>query len=573
LRGFAPTRTTSLLCGAAAPLSTARRWFLPGTTDGIIRSPSASILPLAKAHASVHDLLAATADAKGDRVALVCGTTGRTRTFAETARRADEYARLLHHRFGVRAGDNVMLVSPNALDFLPIVQACWRLGAVVCPTNPLQTPAEMAKLIGAAGGVRLIVGHDMVAATVRQVEAILGPKGEVPSFCFHDGLELNAPAAPTPIHTPAADELICMPFSSGTSGVAKGVRLCDMNLRTNIFQTQERLQMVEEDVVMSVLPMFHIYGLTAQVLAAFVGGTKQVVIPRFDLQQYLELAQRHRATFLFTAPPMVLGFAKATAGHQYDLSTVRFVMSGAAPLGKELMALTRSIFPKARVTQGYGLTETSPAAHINIGGADGSVGAPCSDTEVRLVDVETGRDVDAFGQQGEIWIRGPQVMLGYVRPEDTAAALTPDGFFKTGDVGDVDENFDLFIRDRVKELIKVRGFQVAPAELEHVLLGHPFVHDAIVVGVATPTGDEAPKAHIVLNAAAVERAGLAGKHAEIEAALMAHMAQALSRYKQLTGGIRFVDAIPKSPTGKVLRRIVRDQERAEAAATAAAAPN
>jgi acyl-CoA synthetase (AMP-forming)/AMP-acid ligase II len=532
----------------------------------------------------MHETLSAAAAAHAQHTAFICGVSGRTRTFPEAMERADRYACLLHHDYGVRAGQRVLLVTPNTLDFFSIAHAVWRLGAVLCPTNPLQMPDEMAQLVVAAGGIHLIIGHEMVAPVVHAVERKLADavQPSPPVLLYTDEMELpTASQQQQPLSSksaaPAGSELICVPFSSGTSGLPKGVRLSDLNLRSNVYQmcdfTQPLQMRDDDDVVMSVLPMFHIYGLTAQLLASFVRGVTQVIVPRFDLEQYMGLVERHRATVLFTVPPMLVAFAKGQAERPVDLSSVRVVLSGAAPLGKEMVDLSAQVFPSAFITQGYGLTETSPVTHVNTTGTPGSVGHLVADTEARLMDLATGRDVDAFGQMGEIWLRGPQVMLGYVHPADTAAVFSPDGFFKTGDIAEVDRNFEFFIRDRLKELIKVKGFQVAPAELEQVLLGHPFVADVIVIGVPAPqsdlTGNEAPRAHVVLNAAAVAAAGLTGKTDTVAEALIQHAAEHLSPYKELTGGVRFVEMIPKSVTGKLLRRVARDLECQEAAREAA----
>jgi acyl-CoA synthetase (AMP-forming)/AMP-acid ligase II len=567
-----------------------RRFYLPGTDKGVIRSTRPSVLPLANRYSSMHETLSAAAAAHAQHTAFVCGVSGRTRTFTEAMERADRYACLLHRDYGVRPGQRVLLVTPNTLDFFSIAHAVWRLGSVLCPTNPLQMPDEMAQLVAAAGGIHLIIGHGMVAPVVHAVERKLADAVQAPPpvLLYTDEMELPtaSPLAQAPVQrqqppslesaAPAGSGLICVPFSSGTSGLPKGVRLSDLNLRSNVHQMcdfTQLLKMRDGDVVMSVLPMFHIYGLTAQLLASFVRGVTQVIVPRFDLEQYMGLVSRHRATVLFTVPPMLVAFAKGQAERPIDLSSVRVVLSGAAPLGKDMVDLSKQVFPSAFVTQGYGLTETSPVTHVNATGTPGSVGQLVADTEARLVDLATGQDVDAFGQMGEIWLRGPQVMLGYVNPADTAAVFSPDGFFKTGDIAEVDRNFEFFIRDRLKELIKVKGFQVAPAELEQVLLGHPFVADVIVIGVPTPqsdfTGNEAPRAHVVLNAAAVASAGLTGKTDTVAEALVQHVAEHLSPYKQLTGGVRFVETIPKSVTGKLLRRVARDLERQEAAREAA----
>jgi acyl-CoA synthetase (AMP-forming)/AMP-acid ligase II len=311
----------------------------------------------------------------------------------------------------------------------------------------------------------------------------------------------------------------------------------------------------EGDVVVAVLPFFHIYGMVVIMMLGLAGGATIVSMPRFDLQEFLGIVQKYRATILPLVPPIVLGLVKHPAVAQFDLSSVRLVFSGAAPLGEDI---ARALASKlgCPVVQGYGMTEASPVTHLsptrNAPMKPGSAGRVVPNTEVKIVDVVTGAMV-ARGQEGELLIRGPQIMKGYLeRPEETAACLDGEGWYHTGDVGYVDEDGYFFIVDRTKELIKYKGMQVAPAELEALLLTHPAVLDAAVVRKADEEAGEVPKAYVVLRPDEASRATAAQ-------AIMDWVAGRVAPHKRIRH-LEFIEQIPKSASGKILRRMLIDRD-------------
>ena len=296
------------------------------------------------------------------------------------------------------------------------------------------------------------------------------------------------------------------------------------------------------------LPFFHIYGMTVIMNQGLRAGATIVTMPRFDLDQFLGLIAEHGVTRAYVVPPIALALAKHPAVDDHDLSSVRTIMSGAAPLGAEL-AETVAERIDCNVIQGYGLTETSPVTHVIRPDGEnkpGSIGPPLPSTECRLVDPETGEDVGE-GERGELWIRGPQVMKGYLNNEEaTAATVDSDGWLHTGDIAVVDSDGFFEIVDRLKELIKYKGFQVAPAELEALIITHPQVNDVAVIGVPDEEAGELPKAYVV--------AGDDLDHDE----LMEWVAGQVSPQKRVRL-VEEVDEIPKSPSGKILRRVLKDR--------------
>ncbi|HUQ51134.1 MAG TPA: AMP-binding protein, partial [Gammaproteobacteria bacterium] len=345
-------------------------------------------------------------------------------------------------------------------------------------------------------------------------------------------------------------DLVLLPYSSGTTGLPKGVMLTHANLVANILQVDAAGHFNDgEDTTVAFLPFFHIYGLTVIVFMSLWAGATVVVMPKFELEPYLALVERHRATVLHVVPPVVLAFAKHPAVAGRDFSRVRMLFSGAAPLGADIteQAMRRI---DCVLQQGYGMTEASPATHVATADVArrklGSIGAPVANTDCRVVDIETGRDVEP-GSDGEIWVRGPQVMRGYLnRPDETRATVDADGWLHTGDIGHADADGHFYVVDRLKELIKYKGMQVPPAELEAALLAHPAVADAAVVPLTDAECGEIPRAFVVLK----------GKATADE--LMAHVAACVTHYKKVRR-VDFVDAIPKSPSGKILRRLLRDR--------------
>jgi acyl-CoA synthetase (AMP-forming)/AMP-acid ligase II len=328
--------------------------------------------------------------------------------------------------------------------------------------------------------------------------------------------------------------------------------LTHRNLVANICQVDAASQIVrEEDVVIGVLPFFHSYGLLVVLNVMLYKGATVVTMPRFELEAFLRTLQDYGVTRAYLVPPIILALAKHPLVEQYDLSKLRVIMSGAAPLSE---AIARACAERlgCLVLQGYGLTETSPVTHANPEDPAriklASIGPPLPNTECQIVDLETGASLGP-DQVGEVWIRGPQVMKGYWKhPEETARTITADGWLRTGDIGRVDEDGYFYIVDRIKELIKYKGLQIAPAELEAVLLSHPAVADAAVIPSPDEEAGEVPKAFVVLKADASAEE------------LMAYVAERVAPFKKIRR-LEFVEQIPRSASGKILRRVLLERER------------
>jgi acyl-CoA synthetase (AMP-forming)/AMP-acid ligase II len=473
---------------------------------------------------------------RGDKPALVDGVSGAVMTYAELADRVAAVAAGLAGA-GVGPGDAVGLLGPNSMDWPVAFHALVSLGATVTSINPLLMPDEIAKQLRSADAKAVIVAEPLRAAVdgagLERVHAL----ESLPTAGGGGG-----PASVDP-----AEDLAVLPFSSGTTGLSKGVMLTHRNLVANMEQVRAIHRIGERDVLVGLLPFFHIYGQTVVVNLGLSQGATIVVMPRFEMGLFLDLLERHRVTRAHIAPPVVLGLAKAPGVEGRDLA-LQVVISGAAPLDADT-ANRASERLGAPVRQGYGMTEASPVTHFaadeELEGQDpGAIGHLIGSTEGRLVDPETGEDTDGAG---EIWIRGPQVMRGYLADDAaTAATLTEDGWLKTGDVARIEEGEVWRIVDRVKELIKYKGYQVPPAELEALLIGHPAVTDAAVIPIPDEAGGEAPKACVVT----VE---------QVDAdELMAWVAERVAPYKRIRA-VEIVDEIPKSASGKILRRLLRER--------------
>jgi acyl-CoA synthetase (AMP-forming)/AMP-acid ligase II len=372
---------------------------------------------------------------------------------------------------------------------------------------------------------------------------------------------LGAEAPAVQVDVDPATDLVTLPYSSGTTGLPKGVMLTHRNLVANVAQTRALIDLQEDEKIIAVLPFFHIYGLTVLMNQGLAWGATVVTLPRFDLEDFLRTIQDYKITRAFVAPPILVAFAKHRLIDQYDLSSLRSILSGAAPLDEQLALAVEQRLRKGAdtgvtVAQGYGMTELSPVSHTTPDegheppGAEavtvrkGSVGYAIPNTECRLVDPATGEDA-AEGERGELWIRGPQVMKGYLNNDQaTRETVDSDGWLHTGDVAVVDDHGIYTVVDRVKELIKYKGYQVAPAELEAVLLGHPEIADAAVIGVPEKeSGEELPKAFVV-RAPGSELS---------KDAVMAYMAEKVAPHKKIRF-VEFIDAVPKSAAGKILRK-------------------
>jgi acyl-CoA synthetase (AMP-forming)/AMP-acid ligase II len=518
----------------------------------IVRSPEPSI---AIPDVPLTPLLLERAAALGDKLALIDGPSGRSYTFAQWAGAVRAAAAGLAAR-GLRKGDVFAIFSPNLPEYAIAFHAVSLIGGIVTTINPLYTAAELTYQLKDAGATYLVtVGPFLEKA--RQAADECGLRevfvfGEAEGATPFAALLSSGGAVPSVEIDPATD-LIAMPYSSGTTGLSKGVMLTHRNLVANILQSRAEFDALsDDDRVLAILPFFHIYGLVVILNLGLHMGTTMVTLPRFEMESFLQAIQDHKITYGYLVPPIVLGLAKHPLVDKYDLKSLRVLFSGAAPLGAELAAAASSRLG-VRVLQGYGLTETSPVTHcVRVGsptGMGGSVGQPIPNTESKIVDVATGAELGPR-QEGELCMRGPQVMKGYLnRPEATAAMIDSEGWLHSGDIGYFDEHGNFFIVDRVKELIKYKGLQIAPAELEALLISHPAVADAAVIPVADDEAGQVPKGFVVLKGSATPDE------------IMAFVATRVAPYKKLRY-LEVIEQVPKSPSGKILRRLLVDKERA-----------
>jgi 4-coumarate--CoA ligase len=484
----------------------------------------------------------------GDKPALIDGPSGRTITYAQLDGAVRSLAGGLAAR-GFGPGSVLALMAPNLPEYAVVFHAVAMAGGVITTVNPTYTEREIHHQLTDAGASIIVTVGPFVdiaraASAGTKVTDVytIGEVEGVPSLTELFGAPLSEQVAV------GGDDVVVLPYSSGTTGLSKGVMLTHRNLVANIAQVVVPSQLAEDESLIAVLPFFHIYGMQVLMNCGLRVGATIVTMPRFELEQFLQLHQQHHITRSFVAPPIVVALAKHPIVDQYDLSALKQVFSGAAPLSAEL-ALEAGARLGCEVVQGYGMTELSPVSHLTPMGMfkPGSVGVTAPNTETRIVDPATGESL-GLDADGEVWVRGPQVMAGYLNNEAaTKATIDDDGWLHTGDIGRLDADGHLYVVDRLKELIKYKGFQVPPAELEALLLTHPAVADAAVIGAPDDEAGEIPVGYVVL------KAGQTVEQAEI----MSFVADQVAHYKQLRR-LHFIDAVPKSASGKILRRVLRD---------------
>jgi acyl-CoA synthetase (AMP-forming)/AMP-acid ligase II len=496
------------------------------------------------------------AESRADKPALVDGPSGRTLTYGQLGEAIRSLAAGLAAR-GFGKGDVLAVYMPNLPEYAVVLHAVASTGGKCTTMNPLYTANEVAHQLEDSGA-RFLVSVGPMLDVAKEAAASAGIEevfvvGEAEGATPLAELMGDLAEAPEPDIDPRED-LAVLPYSSGTTGLPKGVMLSHHNLVANLSQMQDAFPIAEDDVLVGVLPFFHIYGMVVIMNQGLRSGATIVTMPRFDLDQFLGLIAEHGVTRAYVVPPIALALAKHPAVDGHDLSSIQTVMSGAAPLGAELAeAVAKRL--DCTVVQGYGLTETSPVTHVIRPDGEnrpGSIGQALPNTECRLVDPESGQDVDE-GEPGELWIRGPQVMKGYLNNEEaTRHTVDDDDWLHTGDIGVVDSDGFFQIVDRLKELIKYKGFQVAPAELEALLITHPDVQDVAVIGVPDEECGELPKAYVVP----------AGESLDADE-LMEWCGGKVSPQKKIRL-VETIDAIPKSASGKILRRELKEREKSSA---------
>jgi acyl-CoA synthetase (AMP-forming)/AMP-acid ligase II len=511
---------------------------------------------------SIYDYLFGSLDkADLDGIALIDGTTGATTTYGQLVAQVNAVAGALAAR-GVTTKTTIGLLCPNAPAFAIVFHGILRAGAIVTTINSLYTADEIRNQLQDAGATWLFTVSPLLAGA----EAAAAEVGiDADHLIVMDGvdghpslLDLISEQAPAPeVDFDPATHVAVLPYSSGTTGRPKGVMLSHRNLVANVAQSFGTIGVDHGEVVLAVLPFYHIYGLTVLLNFALKTRSALVTMPRFDLPEFLRIIQDQKCTWVFIAPPIAVALAKHPLVDQYDLSSVKAIFSGAAPLDANLAgAVAKRI--DTTVRQGYGMTELSPVSHVIPLARDDisldNIGLALPNLESKLVDPETGKEIavptSGVSEPGELMCKGPNVMLGYLGNEEaTKSTLESDGWLHTGDIATVDSDGIYKIVDRLKELIKYKGYQVAPAVLEAVLLTHPKIADSAVIGVLDEDGQEIPKAFVVIQA---------GEDLT-EGEVMDYVTSKVAPHEKVRR-VEFIDVIPKSTAGKILRKDLRAKE-------------
>ncbi|KAJ9175473.1 hypothetical protein P3X46_014024 [Hevea brasiliensis] len=485
------------------------------------------------------------------RVALIDSATNHQVTYAQLQRSIRAVASGLYHGLGVRKGDVVFVLSPNSILYPIICLAIFSIGAILSPANPINTQSEIAKQILDSGAKLVIAApEELHKVATNGVPTLLTTRMSSDySLSIEELIECSDTLEFPQVQITQSD-IAAILYSSGTTGISKGVILTHSNfiaimilLKWSVYASS-----AQNDVFLCFIPMFHIYGLAFFGLGLFCSGITTILMQRFDLQAMLDSIQAHKVNNLPAVPPVILGLVKHASKLRCDLSSLRRVGSGAAPLSKELTEEFRERFPWVELRQGYGLTESCGAATFFVSDEQakahpGSCGRLIPTFSAKVADIATGLALPPC-REGEIWIKSPTVMKGYLKNEEaTAATLASDGWLKTGDLGYFDEDGFLYILDRIKELIKHNGYQVAPAELEAILLNHPQVLDAAVIPLEDEEAGQIPMAYVV-RAAGSELS---------EEQIIQYVAHQVAPYKKVRK-VAFISAIPKSAAGKILRK-------------------
>uniref|UniRef100_A0A646QDR8 Luciferin 4-monooxygenase n=1 Tax=Hemiscolopendra marginata TaxID=943146 RepID=A0A646QDR8_9MYRI len=501
----------------------------------------------------------------GDQEAMVCGMTGRSYTYELLRLFSRKLGSALVKR-GLRKGDVLGLICPNIPEFAITFLGVACVGGIITTINPTYTAEEIARQLQDSGA-KFVVTVGPLADKVKEAVALCPLVEETFSIGDAEGL--------TPLHQIAADlgdslvecppiniaeDVLVMPYSSGTTGLPKGVMLTHQNITGNICQMmhpQISYTPKPAETILAILPFFHSYAMTAIMGVGLHFGGRILTLPRFETDTFLKAIHDHKPNIMYLVPPLVNFLATYPELNVDDLRNLHTIVCGAAPLSKNIVStLLDRLHPQPIAFQeGYGMTELSPVSHVSPrdSGRIGTCGVLVPNTEAKIVDLNTGAALGP-GFEGELCVRGPQVMKGYLNnPRATRETIDRDGWLHTGDIANYDDQGFFHVIDRMKELIKVKGLQVSPSELEDVLLTHPGIEDVAVIGVPDPMAGELPKAYIVPRNSFVSKEDI-----------FAFTESKLAPHKHLKGGIEFVSMIPKTQTGKILRRELKEQIRSQA---------
>ncbi len=496
-----------------------------------------------------------------NQIALVDGISGYEVSYAQFR---DDCARLSSglRRIGLQKNDVLAICAPNSIEYPHILFATMAAGGVVSTCNPMYTSLELnyqfsnsrARYVVTIPSILSTVQEAIIHTSVEKIIVVseIKQKNTVGNVLFSlQSLSEDSGSLFEIENVSSNEDIAVLPYSSGTTGLPKGVMLTHHNLVSNCCQLDHpnAQGLVNGETILSIL---HISGMALILFQGLYKGTKQIILPKFEPHLFLSSIEKYRVHSANLVPPLILFLSKHEDVTKYDLTSLNNVTSGAAPLGSEVLiqnACSRTGIQIIR--QSYGLTETSPVTHmkpLQMGmQKPRSIGPPLPNQNCKVVNPESGIICDA-NEQGEIVISGPNVMKGYLnKPDDTMKCIDNNGWFYTGDIGYYDHDGHFYITDRLKDLIKVKGYQVPPAELEALLLHHPSILDVAVVGVPHERFGEAPKAFVVRNTDYLT-----------ETDVVQYVKDNISEHKWLSGGVEFMESIPKSASGKILRRNLRN---------------
>ncbi|KAK7076224.1 hypothetical protein SK128_028319, partial [Halocaridina rubra] len=468
-------------------------------------------------------------------------------------------------RLDVAQKDVVALVSPNCPEFVISFFAIGSIGATTTTINCTYTAEEIAQQLKNSNA-SVVITHSVLLPTVQEACKLYDGirhiivNGPLQEGClsFQNLLKDDGKAFPHSVQINPREDVLVLPYSSGTTGLPKGVMLTHYNLIANMqqityeaFNTFRDMSGNDQEVLMGVLPFFHIYGMVCLMGLSLYEGAKMVTLPTFDPNLFSNTLEKYQVSYLHTVPPIINFLNHSPLITPRHFEPTHTIVCGAAPLGPALVEeFWKKFGEDIQFQEGFGMTEASPVTHLTPAGkyTPGSTGVAVPNTMAKIADINTGQTLGP-GIEGELCVHGPQVMKGYYNNEKaTKETIDENGWLHTGDIAKIDDQQNVFIVDRLKELIKVKGFQVAPAELEDLLRKHPNVTDVAVIGVPDERAGEVPRAYVVLEQ---------GSHTT-EPDIADFIAKEVAPHKKLMGGVEFVKSIPKSATGKILRRNLKE---------------